>query len=98
DAHVTAGCVALSITSCATASLEPFDSNSLNVFAPTCRPDTTPAPVCDTNIVTSTPFSVSLARRSASAEGPAIWINTESFATYPTGVVSVLVIMYPAPG
>src|SRR5262249_48994058 len=93
DAQVTAGFVALSTTSRATGSLELFDSNNTKVFAPTCRPGTVPVPLCDSQLVTSRPLSVSLARRTAPSEGPLTWIPTESDVTNPAVGLLVLVIV-----
>src|SRR5258707_7851339 len=93
DTHVTAGFVALSITSRATGSLEFFDSNNLKVFDPTSRPDTTPTPSCDSQLVTLSPFSVSLVWRIASLEGPVTLIDTEFVVTNPIVGVSGVVIV-----
>src|SRR5258708_16348022 len=88
DTHVTAGFVALSITSRATGSLEFFDSNNLKVFDPTSRPDTTPTPSCDSQLVTLSPFSLSSVWRIASLEVPGTFIDTEFVLTTPLVGVS----------
>jgi hypothetical protein len=95
DSQLTSGVVARSITSLATGSFDPFDSNRRKVFEPMLSPDTLPVidPADSPGVsdwVTSCPFSVSTARRIAFG-GPPTLIVAVSEVTKATTAVSGLV-------